>query len=189
MSTAQHMLDTSLSQKNRRVGLVAAIVVAAMIGLAYASVPLYKLFCQVTGFGGTTQVSDAAPGVSAGASLREVRFNGHVVPGLDWKFSPPAKPVEIRPGEEVRVVYTATNLSDKPTTGTSSFNVTPNKIGPYFMKIDCFCFVEQTLEPGQTVEMPVLFYLDPEIDEDINTRATPEITLSYTFFPVNTNGG
>jgi len=187
MTVAPTIYEVSLHQKNRRVGIIAAVVVAGMVGLAYASVPLYKLFCQVTGFGGTTQVSDAAPGASAGASIREVRFNGHVVPGLDWRFSPPAEPVRLRPGEEIRVIYTATNLSDKPTTGTSTFNVTPNKIGPYFMKIDCFCFVEQTLEPGQSVEMPVLFYLDPEIDDDINTRATPEITLSYTFFPVNTD--
>lgn len=178
-----------LNQKNRRSAMVLAGIVAGMIGLSYASVPLYQLFCQVTGYGGTTQVSEAAPGASASASVREVRFNAHVVPGLDWRFEAPKDVFSVRPGEETTIYYTATNLSDAPTTGTSSFNVTPNKIGPYFMKIDCFCFIEQTLQPGESVKMPVVFYLDPEIDDDINTSKTPEITLSYTFFPVKKDEG
>ena len=178
----------STDQKNRRLMLIITAVVVAMVGLSYASVPLYRIFCQVTGFGGTTQVSDVAPGASFDAVPREVAFNAHVVPGLKWKFEAP-QGVSLKPGEETTILYRATNLSDQATTGTSTFNVTPNKIGPYFMKIDCFCFIEQTLQPGESVDMPVVFYLDPEIDTDINTAETPEITLSYTFFPVSKDGG
>ena len=159
-------------------------IVIGMVGLAYASVPLYQLFCQVTGYGGTTQQSLEAPGAATGAIIRDVRFNATVQPDLKWHFKGPDKPVSVAPGEEVLIHYTATNLSDVATTGTSTFNVTPFKAGSYFMKIDCFCFEEQTLQPGETVEMPVLFYLDPEIDSDINTQEVPEITLSYTFFAV-----
>ena len=178
-----------LDQKNRRVGLIALAVVAAMVGLAYASVPLYQLFCRVTGFGGTTQVSASAPGAAAGAIMRQVAFNSHVSPELKWHVAPPNNASDVLPGDEITINYVATNISDQPITGTSSYNVTPNKIGPYFMKIECFCFTEQTLQPGESVEMPVIFYLDPEIDQDINTKATPEITLSYTFFAVNKDGG
>ena len=178
-----------LDQKNRRVGLIALAVVAAMVGLAYASVPLYQLFCRVTGFGGTTQVSVSAPGAAAGAIMRQVAFNSHVSPESKWHVAPPKNASDVLPGDEITINYVATNISDQPITGTSSYNVTPNKIGPYFMKIECFCFTEQTLQPGESVEMPVIFYLDPEIDQDINTKATPEITLSYTFFAVNKDGG
>ena len=171
------------------VGLIALAVVAAMVGLAYASVPLYQLFCRVTGFGGTTQVSVSAPGAAAGAIMRQVAFNSHVSPELKWHVAPPKNASDVLPGDEITINYVATNISDQPITGTSSYNVTPNKIGPYFMKIECFCFTEQTLQPGESVEMPVIFYLDPEIDQDINTKATPEITLSYTFFAVNKDGG
>ncbi len=177
-----------VTQKNKRVVSVMFGIVAGMVALAYASVPLYDLFCRVTGFGGTTQVSEVAPGASAGAVMREVHFNRHVTPGLDWQIVTP-KIAEVVPGQEITVNYIAKNTSDVPVTGTSSFNVTPNKVGPYFMKIECFCFTEQTLQPGEQVEMPVVFYLDPEIDDDLNTQATPEITLSYTFFPVNSDGG
>jgi cytochrome c oxidase assembly protein subunit 11 len=172
------------SHRNRRMMIGIMGLVFAMVGLAFASVPLYQLFCQVTGYGGTTQVSIQAPGSSAGAILREVRFNAHTQPDLKWQFSGPQKPVQVAPGEEVMIHYTATNLGDTPSTGTSTFNVTPFKAGPYFMKIDCFCFEEQTLQPGETVSMPVVFYIDPEIDEDSNTQEIPEITLSYTFFAV-----
>lgn len=177
----------TVGQKNRRVVTIMFLIVAGMVGLAYASVPLYQLFCRVTGFGGTTQVSTEAPGASLGAINRNVAFNAHISPGLDWAVTAP-KIAEVVPGEEITVMYYATNTTDAPVVGTSSFNVTPNKIGPYFMKIECFCFTEQTLQPGETAEMPVTFYLDPEIDDDINTKATPEITLSYTFFPVKTGG-
>lgn len=176
-----------MGQKNRRVVMIMLGIAVGMVGLAYASVPLYQLFCQVTGFGGTTQVSTEAPGASNGAVSRDVAFNSHVSPDLDWVVKAP-KLAQVTPGEEITVLYRATNTTDAPVMGTSSFNVTPNKIGPYFMKIECFCFTEQTLQPGETAEMPVTFYLDPEIDDDINTISTPEITLSYTFFPVKTDG-
>ena len=176
--------------RNRRTAVAVSALVAGMLGLAYASVPLYDLFCRVTGFGGTTQVATGeAPGAGAGASNREVRYIAHVTPGLDWKVVPPPVTADLRPGDEVRILYTATNATGAAVTGTSSFNVTPNKIGPYFMKIECFCFTEQTLQPGETAEMPVVFYLDPGMDEDINTSSTPEITLSYTFFPVKRDEG
>ena len=176
-------------RRNRRTAFAVSAVAAGMLGLSYASVPLYDLFCRVTGFGGTTQVAAAAPGAGAAASLRSVRFNAHVTPGLAWEVEAPSGSLELRPGEEVRIVYTATNATGAPVTGTSSYNVTPNKIGPYFMKIECFCFTEQTLQPGETIEMPVVFFLDPDMDEDINTLSTPEITLSYTFFRVKTEEG
>ena len=178
-----------MAEKNKRVGLAAFAMVAGMIGLAYASVPLYDLFCRVTGFGGTTQVSNEAPGASAGAVMRQVSFNAHINPELKWDVQAPKLASDVLPGEEIIINYIATNITDKPITGTSSYNVTPNKIGPYFMKIECFCFTEQTLAPGESVEMPVIFYLDPEIDKDLNTKATPEITLSYTFFAVDKDGG
>ena len=167
----------STDQKNRRLMLIITAVVVAMVGLSMPPFP-YRIFCQVTGFGGTTQVSDAAPGASFDAVPREVSFNAHVVPGLKWKFEAP-KGVSLKPGEET-TISTGRPIFRTATTGTSTFNVTPNKIGPYFMKIDCFCFIEQTLQLGESVDMPV-FYLDPEIDTDINTAETPEITLSYTF--------
>ena len=176
-----------VTQKNKRVATIMFSIVACMVGLAYASVPLYDLFCRVTGFGGTTQISEVAPGAAPGAMLREVRFNKHITPGLEWKIETP-NVAEVIPGQEIVVNYIAENVTSQPITGTSSFNVTPNKVGPYFMKIECFCFTEQTLQPGERVEMPVVFYLDPEIDDDLNTKATPEITLSYTFFPVNNDG-
>ncbi|MGB0180952.1 MAG: cytochrome c oxidase assembly protein [Candidatus Puniceispirillales bacterium] len=177
--------DLSITQnRNKRMIIAIMGLVMGMVGLAYASVPLYQLFCQVTGYGGTTQQSLEAPGASAHAIIRDVRFNAATQPDLKWHFKGPDKPVSVAPGEEVLIYYTATNLADVPTTGTSTFNVTPFKAGSYFMKIDCFCFEEQTLQPGETVEMPVLFYLDPDIDKDVNTTEVPEITLSYTFFAV-----
>lgn len=179
-----HSNMTHLHYRNKRMMVFIMGLVMGMVGLAYASVPLYQLFCKVTGYGGTTQVSLEAPGGAAGAIVRDVRFNASTMPDLKWHFAGPQTPVSVMPGEEVLIHYTATNLSDVPTTGTSTFNVTPFKAGSYFMKIDCFCFEEQTLQPGETVKMPVVFYLDPDIDQDINTQEVPEITLSYTFFAV-----
>ena len=176
-------------QKNQRMLIVLGLFVMGMVGLAYASVPLYQLFCQVTGFGGTTQVSLEAPSsFVASAPKREVRFNAQVISDLAWRVDAPSELAVIRPGEEVMVSYRATNLSDEPISGVSTFNVTPNKIGAYFMKIECFCFTEQTLKAGESIDMPVIFYLDPEIDSDVNTKEVPEITLSYTFFPTEAGG-
>ena len=157
-------------------------VVFLMGALSYASVPLYKLFCQVTGYGGTTQVVKNTSDKVLDRSII-VRFDANVNPALNWKFIPLESKVTVNPGEEIVVNYRATNLGTLPSTGTSTFNVTPVKAGPFFMKLDCFCFIEQTLQPGQSVDMPVRFFVDPEIMLDENAKDIGEIILSYTFFP------
>ena len=172
---------TSLAVKNRIVGYRAAFFGLAMLGLAFASVPLYRIFCQVTGFGGTTMRADAAPGAIAGQV--GVRFDANINGALPWKFEP-AKPVQIHPGARTTIYYESTNLADRPTTGQAIFNVSPTKAGAYFSKIECFCFTEQTLKPGQKVRMPVIFFVDPKIRTDAATKDIDEITLSYTFYPV-----
>lgn len=167
--------------KNKRVLFSCVAVVGGMIGLAYASVPLYKLFCQVTGFGGTTQVAEQAP-VEVSEKTIKVRFNADVNSGLNWQFKPEQREITVRLGEDNLAYYMAENMSLTPITGQATYNVTPLKAGQYFSKIACFCFDEQTLEPGQRVDMPVSFYVDPAIAEDINTQDVKTITLSYTFF-------
>ena len=168
---------------NNRLLFVVAVVAMSMVGLAYASVPLYKLFCQVTGFGGTTQIATQAPEQALlTAEPLAVRLDANVNPQLNWSFAPVEQEVSLKPGEEITAIYRATNIGAMPSTGTATFNVTPQKAGPYFMKIECFCFTEQTLKPGESVEMPVRFFLDSEIVSDINTSDIDEIVLSYTFF-------
>ncbi|MCJ8191333.1 cytochrome c oxidase assembly protein [Sphingomicrobium aestuariivivum] len=152
-----------------------------MLGVAFAAVPLYRIFCQVTGFGGTTQQAVEAPGAVAGEI--GVRFDANVNGALPWKVEA-AKTVRIQPGARTVVNYTATNLTAREVTGTATFNVSPLQAGQYFSKIECFCFTEQTLKPGEKVEMPIIFFVDPAIAEDPNTDFIDEITLSYTFFPV-----
>ncbi|MEC8130850.1 MAG: cytochrome c oxidase assembly protein [Pseudomonadota bacterium] len=169
---------------NRRILAILAIVVLMMVGLAYASVPLYQLFCQVTGYGGTTQVTDTAADAVVPNHPIKVRFDANTNPALNWRFEAVDAPLTLNPGEEVVINYRATNLGDTASTGTSTYNVTPVKAGPHFMKIDCFCFIEQTLQPGESVLMPVRFYIDPEIVADSNTVDVDEIILSYTFFAV-----
>ena len=178
----QHMPEQGAG--NRRILVILAVVVAAMVGLAYASVPLYQLFCQVTGYGGTTQISgDAAVEILPDHPVR-VRFDANTNPALNWRFEAVDAPVTLNPGEEVVINYRATNLGDTASAGTSTYNVTPVKAGPHFMKIDCFCFTEQTLQPGESVLMPVRFYIDPDIASEPGTADIDEIILSYTFFPV-----
>ncbi|MHA1537148.1 MAG: cytochrome c oxidase assembly protein [Alphaproteobacteria bacterium] len=156
-------------------------VLVAMSALVYYSVPLYRLFCQVTGFGGTPGRAAAAPGAVAGRSF-VIRFNADVSPKLAWKVQPVVRQITLRPGAETLAFYRARNLSRRAVTGTSSFNVTPAKAGMYFVKIECFCFTRQTLAAGQTEDMPVTFYVDPAILKDRNLRDVTSITLSYTFF-------
>ena len=178
----QHMPEQGAC--NRRILVILAVVVATMVGLAYASVPLYQLFCQVTGYGGTTQISgDAAVEILPDHPVR-VRFDANTNPALNWRFEAVDAPVTLNPGEEVVINYRATNLGDTASAGTSTYNVTPVKAGPHFMKIDCFCFIEQTLQPGESVLMPVRFYIDPDIASEPGTADIDEIILSYTFFPV-----
>ena len=160
---------------------VLASVILAMVGLTAAAVPLYRLFCQVTGYGGTTQRAEAAPERHLDQTI-QVRFNADVGRDLPWRFTPVAHAVEVRLGEQHLAFYRAHNAADRPITGTATFNVTPFKAGAYFSKIACFCFEEQTLQAGETVDMPVSFYVDPAILEDPDTRDVRAITLSYTFF-------
>ena len=177
---------TALAEKNRRVGIRAALFGLAMLGLAFASVPLYRIFCQVTGFGGTPVRAEEAPGAVAGQV--GVRFDANIDPSLPWRFEPVEKTIRIHPGARTQVLYRATNLTARQTTGRAVFNVTPLKAGQYFSKIECFCFTEQTLRGGQSVDMPVIFYVDPRIREDEATKNIDEITLSYTFYPVESGG-
>ena len=184
------MTDASMphspSPRNRRVAITLLVLVAAMVGAAYAAVPLYALFCQVTGFGGTTQVS---AGNLKGAIAREmtVRFDSNVEGALPWTVTA-AKPVTDKIGNVETVMFTAHNSSDKPVTGQAIFNVTPEQTGVYFNKIECFCFTEQTLQPGETVEMPIVFFVDPDIAEDRDLDTIRDITLSYTFYAVKSEG-
>ncbi|MFL6856200.1 MAG: cytochrome c oxidase assembly protein [Sphingomicrobium sp.] len=173
---------SSLVQKNRNVGLRAALFGLAMLALAFASVPLYRVFCQVTGFGGTTMKAEAAPGAVAGQI--GVRFDANISPTLPWKFEPEQETVRIHPGARTTIYYDATNYTARSTTGQAIFNVTPEAAGKYFSKIECFCFTEQTLKPGEHVRMPVVFFVDPKLRTDPSTRDIDEITLSYTFYPV-----
>ncbi len=161
---------------------VVALVIG-MVSLAYASVPLYDLFCRVTGYGGTTQVAISAPDIALERTVN-VRFNSDVSSGLPWKFRPEQKEVTVRIGEEKLIFYWAENTSDKPVKGTSIYNVTPSKVGSYFNKVQCFCFDEQLIEPGEKVRFPVSFFIDPEMANDKNLDEVKTITLSYTFFRV-----
>jgi cytochrome c oxidase assembly protein subunit 11 len=171
------------SNRNLRTSLALAAVVLGMVALAFASVPLYRIFCEVTGFGGTPQRVEASAAPAA-VSEREVtvRFNADVSSGLPWSFQPVQRAIKVKVGEQALAFYRATNHADRPVTGTATFNVTPDKAGAYFDKIECFCFAEQTLEPGQTVDMPVTFYVDPAMLQDRGLDDVDTITLSYTFF-------
>ncbi|WP_448585394.1 cytochrome c oxidase assembly protein [Thermaurantiacus sp.] len=168
-----------------RTALLAGGLALAMIGAAYASVPLYRLFCAVTGFGGTPQVASEAAAVVpvAGQTIR-VRFDGNVRAGLPWRFRPATPHVDVPIGERRIAYYRAANAGDQPVTGVATFNVSPAAAGRYFVKIQCFCFNEQTLRAGEAVDMPVIYYVDPAILEDPDARRIEEITLSYSFFPV-----
>jgi cytochrome c oxidase assembly protein subunit 11 len=170
--------------KNRRVALAAATGVAAMLSLAYASVPLYRIFCQATGFGGTTQKADAAPDSVSGKTIK-IRFDANTAASLGWDFHPGQLQTTVNIGELSLAFYRAVNTANRTETGTATFNVTPEQAGAYFNKIECFCFTEQTLQPGQSAEFPVSFFVDPAILDDPDARAIDTITLSYTFYPVD----
>ncbi len=173
---------SAIAQRNSRTALRAALLGLAMLGLAFASVPLYRLFCQVTGINGTTQRADSAPGAIAGQV--SVRFDANINSALPWRFEPVEDKVSIAPGARTQMMYRAANLTARTTTGTATFNVSPASAGKYFSKIECFCFSEQTLKGGQSVDMPVIFFVDPRLRTDPDTRHIDEITLSYTFYPV-----
>ncbi len=173
------------SNRGKRITVLASVLVlSCMVALTAAAVPLYRLFCQVTGFGGTTTTAEAAPGAAEGAPLVTVRFNADTGRGMPWKFRPMQLEITARVGEQVTVFYEAYNPTNHTVAGTSTYNVTPQKVGAYFAKIDCFCFTEQMLAPGQSVAMPVTFYVDPELALDPVTQEVRTITLSYTFFEI-----
>jgi len=165
----------------RRTVISCLAIVAVMTGLSFAAVPLYDLFCKVTGYGGTTQEA-SAPSERIGKTSITVAFDASLHRDMPWKFRAVQPKMVLKTGETGLAFYTATNTSDRPVTGTATFNVTPQKAGYYFTKIECFCFTEQTLQPGESVQMPVQFYVDPEIEEDPDTDEVRTITLSYTFF-------
>lgn len=159
-------------------------IVAAMVVLVAFTPRLYRAFCEATGFNGTTQRADRAPGAVAGQV--KVQFDANVHPGLPWEFGPEQVSVNIAPGAQTKIFYYAHNLSARAITGQAVYNVSPDTVGKYFKKIECFCFTEQTLQPGQKVDMPVIFFVDPAIKTDPDTKNVHEITLSYTFYPVET---
>jgi cytochrome c oxidase assembly protein subunit 11 len=173
-------------RRNTGTALTLVAVVAGMGALAYASVPLYELFCRVTGYGGTTQVAEA-PATRVLDRVVTVRFNADHHPSLPWRFAPAQREIKLRVGEQGLAYYSAQNLGDTTITGTSTFNVTPQKAGLYFNKIECFCFTKQRLAAGASAELPVTFFIDPEIVKDHNLDDIKTITLSYTFFRVVTD--
>lgn len=180
-------LTLDQQKSNMRIGLMAGGLAIAMVGLGFAAVPLYDLFCRVTGFGGTTQRVDAvtASNIQTSAAFINVRFDANHSPALPWEFKPERSVEKVAVGARDMSVFIAKNLSDKDVSGTATFNVTPVQAGKYFNKIQCFCFTEQTLKAGQQVRMPVLYYVDPDILTDPDTKDISEITLSYTFFPID----
>ncbi len=181
--TAQHT-ERDAQRRHRRVAVWAGTIAVAMLGMAYAAVPLYQMFCQVTGFAGTTQRATAAPGKILERTIT-VRFDSNVAGGLNWAFKPERPTIDVKIGENKLAFYEAKNRSNVAVTGTATFNVAPEAAGRFFSKIECFCFTEQTLKPGETVQMPVSFFVDPEIVNDSDARHITQITLSYTFYPVH----
>ncbi|MEQ8664855.1 MAG: cytochrome c oxidase assembly protein [Rhodospirillales bacterium] len=171
---------TERRRRNLTIAGALTVFVIGMIGLAFAAVPLYELFCRVTGYGGTTQIAESSSDRIVDRVVR-LDFDTNVANGLQWRFDAP-EPVEMKIGEERQVTFTAVNRSDRPILGTSAFNASPLKVGKYVQKIECFCFTEQLLMPGESKEFPVTFYIDPELANDRNTDDVRAITLSYTFF-------
>lgn len=172
----------AVARRNRRVGLAAAGFVTFMVGLSFAAVPLYTMFCQLTGYAGTPMLGQAAPGAQAGSRNMTIRFNANTQASLPWRFAPQQAAMQLQLGEEGMAFYEARNLTGESVTGVSTYNVTPEIVGRYFHKTACFCFEEQTLEPNQRVDMPLAFWVDPRIAEDPQTRDIRTITINYTFF-------
>ncbi len=175
---------TKANAENQRVAALCAAIALGMVGLAYASVPLYRLFCQMTGFAGTTQRA-IHPSTEVLDRVVTVRFDANVGSGLAWDFQAVTPTIDVKIGENALGIYKVRNRSEKAVTGTATFNVTPDQAGGFFNKIQCFCFTEQRLEPGESVEMPVSFFIDPAIVKDVDGAQIRDITLSYTFYPVD----
>jgi cytochrome c oxidase assembly protein subunit 11 len=166
------------------VAAIAGFVAVAMVGAAYAAVPFYNWFCRATGYNGTTQVATSLPTAKPLARTLAIRFDSNVAGGLPWKFEPEKTEIQVHIGEVTTVYYTVTNESARTTTGQAAYNVAPLTVGSYFQKINCFCFTEQTMKPGEKREMAVVFYVDPSIVNDHDNDTLDTITLSYTFYPV-----
>ena len=179
---------TGRERRTRITAVALGGLVAGMVGLSFASVPLYRMFCQATGYDGTPKTQGVVRPMAVADERVTVRFDANVNSALPWRFRPEKRQVRLRLGEETLVHFTAANLSDRPITGTATFNVVPEKVAPYFSKLECFCFTEQTLAPGQEVSMPVVFFVDPALAEDATARDATTITLSYTFFRVASDG-
>lgn len=175
-------------RRNGRTAAIMGIVVLFMVGLAFASVPLYRIFCETTGFNGTTQRAKTAPGPIPGKQV-SVRFDANVAPTLPWRFEPEKNTQIVTIGARQLAIFRAKNLSARTITGSAAFNVSPSEAGKYFTKIQCFCFTQQTLKPGEEARMPVIFFVDPKFVKDPDTNAISEITLSYTFYPSDQAGG
>jgi cytochrome c oxidase assembly protein subunit 11 len=174
----------SLERAKRRTGLLMLLLVAGMVALGFASVPLYRMFCEATGWNGTVRKDLTATAPGAVGRLVDVRFDANVKPGMGWSFEPDDRIKRVAVGARELAFFTAVNETKHTITGSAAFNVTPAQVGSYFVKIQCFCFTEQTLKPGERVRMPVIFYVDPAFAKDPETVDVSEITLSYTFFPV-----
>jgi cytochrome c oxidase assembly protein subunit 11 len=170
--------------RDAMIASICGFVVVLMVGASYAAVPFYNWFCRTTGFNGTTQVAEVAPTTAPLARKVAVRFDSNVAGGLPWKFEPEKNEIESRIGEVVTVYYTVTNEAARTTTGQAAYNVAPLTVGKYFQKINCFCFTEKTMAPGETRQMAVVFYVDPSIVKDHDNDGLNTITLSYTFYPV-----
>lgn len=168
--------------KNNRVAMVLGLVVIGMVGMSYAAVPLYRIFCQITGFGGTTQAADASEQTPILERQIKVRFMANLNQDMPWQFQPVQASQTLKVGEHALAFFEAANLTGEEITGTATFNVSPHKAGLYFNKIECFCFTEQTLKAGERVDMPVTYFIDPDIVDDPNLVDVNEVVLSYTFF-------
>ncbi len=168
--------------RNARIGILCGVLAFGMVGAAYAAVPLYRLFCQVTGFDGTVRQAAKAPDKILERTMT-IRFDTNVR-GVDFEFEPETTTQDLRIGEAGLAFFKVTNNSDKPVVAQAAYNVVPETAGPYFQKLECFCFTEQTLQAGETIEFPMTYFIDPELAEDPETRRMQEITLSYTFYPV-----
>ena len=181
----QHTQRTQrASRRDLAVAFACGVFVAVMVGMAYAAVPLYSWFCRTTGFGGTTQVAKSAPSEAIPGRTITVRFDSNVASGLPWLFEPERHTVDVKLGEVVTVYYTVTNEAARTTVGQAGYNVTPPTVGIYFEKVNCFCFTQQTLKPGEKRDMAVVFYVDPKLAKDAEQDTLTDITLSYTFYPV-----
>jgi cytochrome c oxidase assembly protein subunit 11 len=182
MTTPEHPRTQRPKLSNGLIAVCCLTFVASMVGAAYASVPLYSLFCKVTGFGGTTQVAEAAPAGTIDRSF-EVRFDSNINSALPWTFEPEQRSVSVKAGEVKTIYYKITNLSNETTYASAAYNVAPQETGAFFSKIQCFCFTSQSLAPGESRELPVVFFVDPAIDKVDYLKSVKTITLSYTYYP------